>query len=51
MVDDYAFITETRNHWYFGANNSGDMRLPCNIAGAWERAKGVCVCVLCTHSF
>jgi cap2 methyltransferase len=39
MIDDDAFISETMNHWYFGKDNSGDMRLRHNIVGAWEQAK------------
>ena len=39
MVEDDGFINETRDHWFFGQDNSGDMRLPDNIAATWERAK------------
>lgn len=39
MIDDDAFISATKNKWYFGADNTGDMRLPCNIQGTWNRAK------------
>ena len=39
QVEDDAFINETREHWYFGRDNSGDMRLPINIAGTWEKIK------------
>ncbi|KAJ1484263.1 FtsJ-like methyltransferase-domain-containing protein [Baffinella frigidus] len=39
MVEDDAFINETRDNWYFGRDNSGDMRLQDNIRGTWERAR------------
>ena len=39
MVEDDAFINETPQHWFFGRDNSGDMRLPHNIAATWERAE------------
>ena len=38
MVEDDGFINETPEHWFFGSDNSGDMRLPHNIAATWERA-------------
>jgi hypothetical protein len=39
---DDTFIDETLDHWYFGTDNSGDIRHACNIEGAWQRAKGAC---------
>ncbi|KAJ1484270.1 FtsJ-like methyltransferase-domain-containing protein [Baffinella frigidus] len=41
MVEDDAFINDTRGNWYFGKDNSGDMRLPVNIEGTWERARAM----------
>jgi len=38
IVDDDAFINETSTHWFFGKDDSGDMRLPENIFATWERA-------------
>ena len=39
IVEDDAFINETRKHWFFGDDDSGDMRLPHNISATWERAR------------
>ena len=39
MVDDDAFINETPNNWYFGCDDTGDMRLRENIEGAIAEAK------------
>ena len=39
MVEDDGFINETPEHWFWGEDNSGDMRLPHNITATWERAK------------
>ncbi|EKX43947.1 hypothetical protein GUITHDRAFT_72655, partial [Guillardia theta CCMP2712] len=39
LTGDDALITETVVHWYFGADNTGDMRLRPNIEGAWEKMK------------
>ena len=38
MVEDDGFINETPENWFFGQDNTGDMRLPHNISATWERA-------------
>jgi cap2 methyltransferase len=37
MVEDDGFINETPEKWFFGQDNSGDMRLPQNISATWGR--------------
>ncbi|KAJ1484266.1 ribosomal RNA methyltransferase FtsJ domain-containing protein, partial [Baffinella frigidus] len=44
MVQDDVFIDQTRPNWYFGKDNSGDMRLRDNIEGTWERARAMGPC-------
>ena len=38
MVEADGFINETPENWFFGQDNSGDMRLPHNISATWGRA-------------
>jgi cap2 methyltransferase len=41
MVDDDKFINETAGNWYFGEDDTGDMRLRENIEGAIAAAKAM----------
>ncbi|EKX40861.1 hypothetical protein GUITHDRAFT_75183, partial [Guillardia theta CCMP2712] len=36
MITEDILINETGHHWYFGPDNSGDVRLRENIEGIWE---------------
>eukprot|EP00775_Hariotina_reticulata_P001434 gene1434-1775_t len=38
MIDDDMLIAATEEHWMFGADNSGDIRLPFNIKHMWQQA-------------
>jgi hypothetical protein len=38
MVEDDVFINETPENLFFGRDNRGDMCLPQNISGTWERS-------------
>lgn len=42
MVDDDAFMRATLDHWSFGADDSGDVRRPHNIAAVWAEARRRC---------
>jgi hypothetical protein len=37
MIDDDRLILESRANWYFGRDNSGDIRLPHNLRWYWQR--------------
>ncbi|KAJ4459297.1 putative NADPH:adrenodoxin oxidoreductase [Paratrimastix pyriformis] len=40
MIDDDAFILTTQPHWYFGADNTGNIMHPDNVRGLWARVGG-----------
>jgi 23S rRNA U2552 (ribose-2'-O)-methylase RlmE/FtsJ len=50
MIDDDRLIIETRPHWMFGIDNSGDIRQGDNIRSFWQRARedGCAPCALVT---
>lgn len=39
MNDDDALIAHTYRHWYFGEDNTGDIRRPHNIRSLWARVR------------
>ena len=39
MIDDDAFILNTLPHWYFGADNSGNIMHRANIEGLWTHVR------------
>eukprot|EP00698_Gefionella_okellyi_P008577 TRINITY_DN2130_c0_g1_i1.p1 TRINITY_DN2130_c0_g1~~TRINITY_DN2130_c0_g1_i1.p1 ORF type:complete len:833 (+),score=195.15 TRINITY_DN2130_c0_g1_i1:60-2558(+) len=39
MIDDDRFIRNTAEHWYFGADNSGNLLNNGNIQGCWQTAR------------
>jgi hypothetical protein len=43
MIDDDLLIAATEEHWMFGADNSGDIRVPLNIQHMWQQAAAVAV--------
>ncbi|PNH08698.1 FtsJ methyltransferase domain-containing protein 1 [Tetrabaena socialis] len=42
MVDDDSFMRATLPRWCFGADDSGDIRRPANIAAVWAEARRRC---------
>lgn len=39
MLDEDKFIRQTAPHWFFGADNSGDIMSPANVRSLWARAR------------
>jgi cap2 methyltransferase len=39
MVDDDKFINASARHWFFGADNSGDVTVRANVEGLVERVR------------
>jgi cap2 methyltransferase len=51
MVDDDKFINASARHWFFGADNSGDVTVRANVEGLVERVRTLAAAATAARCF